>query len=46
MYSKTPDIIEQANTLVSEAGTRDPNSLAAELGIEVLRRPFKRQRGA
>ena len=46
MYSKTLDIIALVNRLVSEGGTRDPNRLAAELGIEVLRRPFKRQRGA
>ena len=45
MYLKTSQIIAQANRLVADCGTRDPRRIAAELGIEIMPRPFKRQRG-
>ena len=40
------DIVQKANRLVAQCGTRDPHKIARELGIEVLYYPFKRQRGA
>lgn len=46
MYSKTSEIATKANLLVADCGTRDPRRIADGLGIEVLRRPFKQQRGA
>ena len=45
MYLKTSHIVEQANRLVTDCGTRDPRRITAELGIEIMPRPFKRQRG-
>lgn len=40
------NIVQKANRLVAQCGTRDPHKIARELGIEVLYYPFKRQRGA
>ena len=46
MHTDTSQIVEKANRLVTGCGTRDPRRIAAELGIEILRRPFRQQRGA
>ena len=45
MYSKASQIIACANRLVADCGTRDARRIAAELGIEIMPRPFRRQRG-
>lgn len=42
----TSDIVQKANRLVAQCGTRDPHKIARELGIDVLFYPFNRQRGA
>lgn len=44
--SSTGDIILKANRLVQKCGTRDADKIAAELGIHILERPFKKQKGA
>ena len=46
MYVSTSDIVQKANYIVSQCGTRDPHRITKELGIEVLYYPFNRQRGA
>ena len=46
MYVSTSDIVQKANYIVSQCGTRDPLRITKELGIEVLYYPFNRQRGA
>lgn len=46
MYICTSDIVQKANRLVAQCGTRDPHKIARELGIDVLFYPFNRQRGA
>lgn len=44
--ANTSEIVRKANHLVKECGTRDPNRIACELGIEVMPCDFKRQKGA
>ena len=44
--ANTSEIVRKANHLVKECGTRDPNRIARELGIEVMPCDFKRQKGA
>ena len=46
MYASTSEIVRKANQIVRLCGTRDPHSIADALGIEILRCPFKAQRGA
>lgn len=46
MYVCTSDIIQKADNIVKQCGTRDPHRIARELGIDVLYYPFARQRGA
>lgn len=46
MYICTSDIVQKANRLVAQCGTRDPHKIAKEIGIDVLFYPFKKQRGA
>ena len=46
MYVCTSEIVQKANRIVSQCGTRDPHRIARELGIDVLYYPFARQRGA
>lgn len=42
----TMEIIEKANKLVNDIGTRNPHKIADELGIEIIPLNFRRQRGA
>ena len=44
--ANTSEIVRKANHLVKECGTRDPNRIARELGIEVMPCDIKRQKGA
>ena len=44
--ANTSEIVRKANHLVKGCGTRDPNRIARELGIEVMPCDFKRQKGA
>lgn len=46
MYTKTSQIAEQANRLIRAYGTSDPYRLADALGVEILVRNFRQQRGA
>lgn len=46
MYVCTSEIVQKANRLLNQCGTRNPNKIARELGIEVMYLPFARQRGA
>ena len=46
MYASTAEIVQKANSLVSQCGTRDPVKIANELGIEIICCPFQEQRGA
>ena len=46
MYVSTSEIVQKANSIVAQCGTRDPNRIARDLGIEVRYYPFKEQRGA
>ena len=46
MYSPTAEIIQKANKIVRECETRDPEQIARDLGIIVMPRPFKHQKGA
>lgn len=46
MYVCTSEIVQKANRIVNQCGTRDPKRIARELGIEVMYLPFARQRGA
>ena len=41
MYASTSLIVQKADQLVRQCGTRDPHRLANELGVEILRYPFK-----
>ena len=43
---QTLEIVKKANRLVNELGTRNPQKMARELGIEVIPLNFKKQRGA
>lgn len=46
MYASTAEIIHKANSIVAQCRTRDPMKIARNLEIEVLRCPFREQRGA
>ena len=46
MNCKTSEIVTIANRLIADHCTRDTHILASELNVEVLERPFRRQRGA
>ena len=46
MDIQTLEIVQTANNLVRDLGTRDPHKIARELGIEIIPRNYKRQRGA
>lgn len=46
MDIQTLEIVKKANRLVNELGTRNPQTMARELGIEIIPLGFKRQRGA
>ena len=46
MYVSTSEIVQKANSIVAQCGTRDPLRIARDLGIEVRYYPFKEQRGA
>lgn len=46
MYIKIQEIAERVRELTLRYGTRDPGELCAALGVEVLARPFERQKGA
>jgi Zn-dependent peptidase ImmA (M78 family) len=43
---QTLEIVQTANNLVRDLGTRDPHKIARELGIEIIPMNYKRQRGA
>ncbi len=46
MYVSTSEIVQKANSIVAQCGTRDSLRIARDLGIEVRYYPFKEQRGA
>lgn len=46
MDIQTLEIVQTANNLVRDLGTRDPHKIARELGIEIIPINYKRQRGA
>lgn len=46
MDIQTLEIVQTANNLVRDLGTRDPHKIARELGIEIFPMNYKRQRGA
>ena len=46
MNIDTLKIVQKANEIVAMCGTRDPNCIAKQLGIQVLRCKFKAQKGA
>lgn len=46
MYACTSEIVRRADRIVKRCGTRQAHEIARELGIEILRCPFKAQRGA
>lgn len=46
MDIQTLEIVQTANNLVRDPGTRDPHKIARELGIEIIPMNYKRQRGA
>ena len=46
MDIQTLEIVQTANHLVRDLGTRDPHKIARELGIEIIPMNYKRQRGA
>lgn len=46
MDIQTLEIVQTANNLVRDLGTRDPHKIARELGIEIIPMNHKRQRGA
>lgn len=46
MDIQTLKIVQTANNLVRDLGTRDPHKIARELGIEIIPMNYKRQRGA
>ena len=46
MYVCNSEIVQKANRIVAQCGTRDPKRIAKELGIEVMYLPFSKQRGA
>ena len=45
MYTDSTKIVRMADRLVSQCGTRNPEKIAHELGIEVLDYPFREQKG-
>lgn len=46
MYVSTSEIVQKANSIVAQCGTRDPLRIARDLGVEVMYYPFNEQRGA
>ena len=46
MDIQTLEIVQTANNLVRDLGTRDPHKIARELGNEIIPMNYKRQRGA
>ena len=40
MYVSTSEIVQKANSIVAQCGTRDPLRIARDLGIEVMYYPF------
>lgn len=46
MYIKIQEIADRVRELVRQHGTRNPEELAAALGVEILPRAFERQKGA
>lgn len=46
MDIQTLEIVQTANNLVRDLGTRDPHKIARKLGIEIIPMNYKRQRGA
>lgn len=46
MDIQTLEIVKKANRLVNELETRNPQTMARELGIEIIPLDFKKQRGA
>lgn len=46
MDIQTLEIVQTANNLVRDLGTRDLHKIARELGIEIIPMNYKRQRGA
>lgn len=46
MYVCNSEIVQKANRIVAQCGTRDPKRIARELGIEVMYLPFSKQRCA
>lgn len=45
-YYTQDEIVTIVNRLIKKCGTRDPYRIAEELGINILYRDFKKQRGA
>ncbi|WP_081823120.1 ImmA/IrrE family metallo-endopeptidase [Sharpea azabuensis] len=45
-YYTQDEIVAIVNKLIKKCGTRDPYRVADELGINILYRDFKKQRGA
>ena len=45
-YCTQDEIVTIVNKLIKKCGTRDPYRVAEELGINILYRDFKKQRGA
>lgn len=45
-YYTQDEIVTIVNRLIKKCGTRDPYRVADELGIHILYRNFKKQRGA
>ena len=43
MYVCNSEIVQKANRIVAQCGTRDPKRIARELGIEVMYLPFSKQ---
>jgi len=46
MNVSTYDILQKADDIVKQCGTRDPHRIARELGVEIMYCSFSQQRGA
>lgn len=46
MAFTTAEIVKKANKIVADCDTRGPYKVAKELGIQILYRDFRKQRGA
>ena len=46
MYFTSADIVQRANKLVRDCGTRNPHKIASQLGVQILHCPFTQQLGA